>query len=237
MARTTSRKLREREEREELILDHAQRLLQRDGFQGLNLDELARAVEYSKGTLYLHFETKEDLALSICTRAMRLRANLFERAYAFQGSSRERISAIGYAARKWSRDYPDMLRVQMMLKSLSFWERASEDRRRLHGIEAGRTFHHLNQIVIEALIAGDLPAGTHPPLVTLSLSSATLGSEVAANDADLQMLSGQADPGIMTRMCQDRMCDGWQWRPLSTSANWNYPAVEARLRAKIFTED
>src|SRR6516225_5463962 len=58
-----ARKERERAAREELILDHAQRMLLRDGFQNLNLDELAEAVEYSKGTLYLHFKTKEDIAL------------------------------------------------------------------------------------------------------------------------------------------------------------------------------
>jgi AcrR family transcriptional regulator len=234
---STARKQRERQEREELILVHAQRLLDREGFQGLNLDELARSIEYSKGTIYLHFETKEDLALSICTRSMRLRANLFERASTFRGTTRERVSAIGYAARKWSRDYPDMSRIQMMLKAPSFWERASEERRRQHGVEAGRTFNFINQIVTAAVIAGDLPAGTPPPLVTISLISTTIGSEISGNAADLQMLSGQGDPGALTLLCQERMCDGWQWQPLSTSPAWNYPALEKRLRAEIFPED
>jgi AcrR family transcriptional regulator len=237
MVGTSSRKQRERHDREELILDHAQRLLHRDGFQGLNLDELARSVEYSKGTLYLHFETKEDLALSICTRAIRLRADLFDRAAKFRGTTRERIACLGYAARKWSRDYPDMSRMQMMLKAPSFWERASEERRRQHGIEAGRAFYHLNQIATEAVIVGDLPAGTPAPLVTLSLISATIGSEVAANAADFQMLTGQGDPGLIIRVCQDRMCDGWLWQPLSSSPSWDYPTLERRIRAEIFTED
>ncbi|MCD6048934.1 MAG: hypothetical protein K0Q55_337, partial [Verrucomicrobia bacterium] len=55
-----SRKERERAAREELILEHGRRLLVRDGFQDFNLDELAKAIEYSKGTIYLHFQTKED---------------------------------------------------------------------------------------------------------------------------------------------------------------------------------
>src|SRR5262249_1429240 len=86
-----TRKERDRAAREELILDHAQKILLRDGFQNLNLDELAEAVEYSKGTLYLHFKTKEDIALAVVTRAQKERADLFERALGFQGRSRERV--------------------------------------------------------------------------------------------------------------------------------------------------
>src|SRR5438128_2388566 len=52
---TRTRKERERGLREELILNHAQRMLLREGFQNFNLDALANAVEYSKGTLYITF--------------------------------------------------------------------------------------------------------------------------------------------------------------------------------------
>src|SRR5229473_2976171 len=90
-----ARKERERAAREELILDHAQRMLLKDGFQNLNLDELAEAVEYSKGTLYLHFKTKEDIALAVVTRVLKERADFFERAAQFKGRSRERVGAIG----------------------------------------------------------------------------------------------------------------------------------------------
>jgi AcrR family transcriptional regulator len=237
MVGISSRKQRERQEREELILEHAQRLLQRDGFQGFNLDELAKAVEYSKGTLYLHFETKEDIALAVSTRAMEKRADLFDRASAFVGTSRERIAALGYAARKFAVQYPDYFRVQMMLKSHSFWEKASTDRRRLHGVQAARAFHHISRVVTDALVAGDLPPGTPAPLVSISLISVTIGSQIAGNETDFQILSGNGDPSALIQLCQDRMCDGWQWRPLSTSKAWDYAAVQRRLRAEIFTED
>src|SRR5690349_454525 len=44
-----ARKERERAAREELILNQAQHMLLKDGFQNLNLDVLAESVEYSKG--------------------------------------------------------------------------------------------------------------------------------------------------------------------------------------------
>ena len=46
-----SRKQREFQAREELILDHARDLLRAKGYMGLNLDELAEQIEYSKGTI------------------------------------------------------------------------------------------------------------------------------------------------------------------------------------------
>ena len=64
---TGERKRQEQEEREELMISHAGRLLLRDGFQGLNLDELARAIRVRQGTIYQHFCTKEDLVLAVAT--------------------------------------------------------------------------------------------------------------------------------------------------------------------------
>src|SRR5258706_7248989 len=92
---TAARKERERAAREELMIDHATRLLLKDGYQNLNLDVLAQAVEYSKGTIYLHFSTKEDLGLAVATRILKEQADLFERAPQFQGRTPQRVRAIG----------------------------------------------------------------------------------------------------------------------------------------------
>ncbi|HXG48037.1 MAG TPA: TetR/AcrR family transcriptional regulator, partial [Methylomirabilota bacterium] len=146
MSVTQTRKEREKAAREELILEHASRLLLRDGFQNLNLDELARAIEYSKGTIYLHFETKEDLALAIATRILRERADLFDRAARFKGRTRERLRAIGFACCQFAVTHPDYFNIELMLKSVSFWEKASPERRRLHGVQAGRLYHCMSSL-------------------------------------------------------------------------------------------
>src|SRR5271166_1581209 len=124
-----SRKERERAARESLILEHAARLLARDGFQDLNLDELAAAAEYSKGTLYLHFKTKEDLVLAVATRAVKHRADLLQRAAAFSGTTRERARAMAFASCQFMVTHADFFALELVLQSRSFWERASEERR------------------------------------------------------------------------------------------------------------
>ena len=50
--------------REELILDAADRLLARYGFRKMTIDDLAREAGIGKGTVYLHFRSKEEIVLS-----------------------------------------------------------------------------------------------------------------------------------------------------------------------------
>jgi AcrR family transcriptional regulator len=53
-----------REDLADLILDAADRLLARRGYRGLTMEELAEEVGIGKGTIYLHFESKEQLVLA-----------------------------------------------------------------------------------------------------------------------------------------------------------------------------
>lgn len=234
MSVTQHRKERERAAREELILEHGRRLLLRDGFQNLNLDELARAIEYSKGTIYLHFETKEDLALAIATVALKERAELFERASKFKGISRERMRAVGFACCQFAVVHRDYFNIEMTLKSPSFWEKASEERRRQHGLQASRLFHVTNAIATDAIRAGDLPADTRTQDVTLSLISVTMGSHIAGMQPEIQMLCGVDDPIAVVRRNQDLVCDGWGWKPLLK--DFDYAATDKRIKAEIFPE-
>ena len=54
----------ETETREEAILDAADRLLARYGYKKMTIDDLAREAGIGKGTVYLHFKSKEDVVLS-----------------------------------------------------------------------------------------------------------------------------------------------------------------------------
>jgi AcrR family transcriptional regulator len=60
-----------RQDIEDLILDAADRLLARYGYKKMTMDDLAQEVGIGKGTLYLHFRSKEDIALSRVDRLVR----------------------------------------------------------------------------------------------------------------------------------------------------------------------
>jgi AcrR family transcriptional regulator len=230
-----TRKERERAAREELILDHAQRILLRDGFQNLNLDELAEEVEYSKGTLYLHFKTKEDIGLAVVSRALKERADFFERALKLQGRSRERIRAVGFACCHFAKVYPDYFSVELMLKSHSFWEKSDEARQHQYGMQGGRCFRVVHRIVTEGFQAGDLPPGKmSSEQIVFSIAATAMGSHIMARNTHTAMMLGIDDP--LQALCQnvDLLLDGLAWKPLSSE--WDYSAVDRRIKKEIFPD-
>lgn len=230
-----ARKERERAAREELILDHAQRLLLRDGFQNLNLDTLAEAVEYSKGTLYLHFKTKEDLALAVATRALKERADFFERASKFEGRSRERVRAIGFACCHFAKVYPDYFSVELMLKSHSFWEKADAARQHELGMQGGRCFRVVHGLVNAGLQSGDLPAGKmSSEQIVFAIASMATGSHIMTRNTHAALQAGIEDP--LKALCQNVnvVLDGLSWKPLTHE--WDYDAIDRRIKKEIFPE-
>lgn len=232
MTVTSTRKQRQRRERETLILDHAARLLARDGYQDLNLDELARAVEYSKGTLYLHFKTKEDLVLAVATHALRHRADLLERAAAYPGSTRTRERAMGFACCEFTASHPEFFTVELMLQARSFWNRVSKERQDNHLAEARRVWTLLNRVVAEAVAAGDLPAGTPLEEVTLSVMAVTVGSHCVLTQPQLQSLCGWRDTMATLLLHQERLLDGWGWQPVANGRR--QAALDRRICKDLF---
>lgn len=233
---TQTRKARERAAREALILDHARQMLAAQGYLDLNLDELARRVEYSKGTLYQHFVSKEDLVMAIAVQGMELRAALFERAAGFRAAgSRERIQAFSVAAAQFCHAYPDYFEVEMLVKLASFAGRASDERQEALALCAGRCFRAVGAVVHAALAAGDLPPDGPPPeRIVFAIASVSIGSEIMGRLPALRLLAGIDDLPMTVRTNQCLLLDGLGWRPLSR--DYDMAAVDRRLRAELFPE-
>src|SRR5829696_5164497 len=61
------------------ILDATDSLLSRYGYKKMTIDDLAREVGIGKGTVYLHFSSKEEIALSHIDRIIeRMKVRLKE---------------------------------------------------------------------------------------------------------------------------------------------------------------
>lgn len=63
----TERKTRQKQALRERILDAARRIVVREGFAALSMRKIADAIEYSPATLYLHFESRDEIARALCT--------------------------------------------------------------------------------------------------------------------------------------------------------------------------
>ncbi|MBV9259518.1 MAG: TetR/AcrR family transcriptional regulator [Ktedonobacteraceae bacterium] len=67
---TPSLKEKQRQEREDLIIQAAEEVLLEKGYYETSMDEIAARVGIAKGTIYKHFPGKEDLVLGIFKRDM-----------------------------------------------------------------------------------------------------------------------------------------------------------------------
>jgi AcrR family transcriptional regulator len=62
----TERKTHQKQALRERILDAARRIVIREGFAALSMRKIADAIEYSPATLYLHFESRDEIARALC---------------------------------------------------------------------------------------------------------------------------------------------------------------------------
>jgi TetR/AcrR family fatty acid metabolism transcriptional regulator len=89
-----SLKERQRQEREALILQVAEEVLLEKGYYETSIDEIAARVGIAKGTVYLHFPSKEDLVIAIFARDMRSFLQNIDKAVETKPTSQAKLEAI-----------------------------------------------------------------------------------------------------------------------------------------------
>lgn len=99
------RREREKEQRRNSILDAAEEIFFNRGIHLATMDEVAEKAEFSKGTLYLYFKSKEELYHGIVIRALNLLKEMFKNAVAGHKTGLEQVRAIGEAYYEYSQKY------------------------------------------------------------------------------------------------------------------------------------
>ncbi len=235
---TSLRKQREVRLREQMLLETARRLLIEQGYAGLTMDRLAEATEYSKGTVYQHFSTKEDLVSALAIQSMEQRKNLFHRALAFHGRPRERFIGVGMADELFVRLHPHYVRSELIIKMADLEDRASNERRgTLHDLEC-LCFADVSKVIEEAIDQGDLtlPKGWAPNEIVFNLLAMSIGTHnVMLNFRSLLQQTGITEPLIALREGIPIFLDGLGWKPLSSE--WDYADTFRRLSKEIFADE
>lgn len=126
-----TRKQREIIARKELILDISAKLIAEQGFSNFGMDRIAELTEYSKGTIYQHFQCKEEVLMHLCIRGLRTWRDFFDRALKLRGNSRERLLAIHLAHHFYAKLYPVEYESIYTVKSAGVREKISRRATRL----------------------------------------------------------------------------------------------------------
>jgi len=230
------RKARERAAREELIVEEAGTLLRQHGYLGLNLDELAGRIEYSKATIYNHFDSKEDLLAAVDHRHLQVRAELFSRALVFQGNSRERMFVVGWADRIVTAMFPQWSTLHQLMCTPSIEEKISKQRLRANERISKRCFEVSYEIIRQARAAGDLPPRVPSGAQIMSgLISLSKGAHLLEEGKDRLPAAAGLEPLEMLTQNYQFYLDGVGWKPLH--AEHDYKATARRIRREVFRSE
>ncbi len=231
------RKQREFQEREQLILDTAQQMLHQHGYAHLTMERVADTVEYSKGTIYNHFSSKEDLVCSLCCRCISNLIELFRRAYDYPGTTRERFSSIGIAYSLYHQLNPlDAQNIQIV-KTNAVREKLSVGKRE----EMSALEHEITQLcmnlVNEAMQAGDIQDAENHSADTIVFGFWSMlygGMLLAQSDIPLEDL-GFSPVIMMLWNNSQRLMDAYGWKPLSKDTDSD--ALFTKICSALFAEE
>lgn len=219
--RTPTRKQRELAEREQLILDTAQTMLHEHGYNHLTMERIAETVEYSKGTIYNHFASKEDLVCSLCCRCITNLIEIFERAYQLEGSTRERYLAIGIGFSLYHQFHPmDSQNIQT-LKNNAVREKVSKEKlAEMESLEHKIT-NIAQSIVQDAIHCGDLDKKHQDNVSTIVFGCWSMHyGALLLDQSDIPLHRLGFSPVVKMLWHNSNIyLDGYNWQPLSATTD------------------
>lgn len=223
--------------RVELILGKASELMARHGYQGFTMADLAREIDYAKGTLYLHFQSKEDMAAAMSARNLERRAQLLEVASDVSCESREQFMALMLAEQRFYAEVPGHFSWDQMLHQPSFWEKVSEERKQAHSAATARCLSCIEKVVRRAVDCGDLEMDEKRIRPTvLMLVAFALGQTMVVAAKELRDYAKISESFRMLEEGLQTLLDGLGWGPLGDEFHWKIrrPALLRKLKPIFF---
>jgi AcrR family transcriptional regulator len=233
---TTLRKQREVLQRELHLLEVARKMLVAHGYAGLSMDRLAEATEYSKGTVYQHFSTKEDLVMALAAQSLEQRTALFDRVAHFKARPRERMQGIGVADELFAKTYPYSFRSELIIKMADLGDRATPERRERLEAHEHRCTGIVRGFIEEAIEVGDLDPSASVSRVMFAVITMVIGTHtVTSSFGSMMNKTGIFNPFDALRDNIQVLLDGFGWKPLSTE--WDYAETDRRIAKEVFADE
>ncbi|MEM1032294.1 MAG: helix-turn-helix domain-containing protein [Myxococcota bacterium] len=216
------RRERERAARRDHILDAAERVFWREGFEAAKMGAIAEAAQLAKGTLYLYFRDKDHLALGLATRHQ---AELLARFATLQDEVRARGEAGLSLLRRLLTAYADHMQNPLahLRMVMSRWATGRAFDPQTEGCQRAqenvvRIFTTIRDAIVCAQREGDLPTDVGPEALVGFLFSSVNGSlllrlqmscfpapELAG---DQVMMSTSAHIDLLLDACRHRAASG-----------------------------
>jgi len=224
-------------DREQELLVLAEHIILEQGISNLTMDKLVAASDYSKGTVYNHFSSKEDLFCALCVKCIKLLLTRFSKISQFEGNSREKVLACHYAYRLHVLMNPTLFAITILSQSPAVQEKCSKERLDEYRKLDQQATAIIDELHKEAVDQGDLRVSIGVSVNSLVFASwaMSFGTNsllaVATNLETIQRL--EMDNTLLVNV--SLLMDGMGWQPLSTE--FDYQQTWQRIGREIFADE
>jgi AcrR family transcriptional regulator len=223
--------------REQELIELAHDFVNKYGFTALNMDKLAAQCSYSKGTVYNHFKSKEDLISALAIYGLTTLNELIAKAAMFEGTTREKSLALHYAYHLYSRVEPTLFNCVVSAGTPSVKEKSSQWR--LDSIMKldSQISQTSMDVMQQAIDNNDLPVTTQDKLLSLTFANWAMGyGTIVLLNSSLSsemIIQNREQHTLLNNI--NMLLDGMEWQALS--AEVDYQTTWRRIEQQIFAEE
>lgn len=231
-----SKRQQVKQQREQELLVLAQQILQQEGFAGLTMDRLTALSSVSKGTIYNHFSSKEDLFTALSVDSLQRQLALFQTAQLLPGNTREKVLALHLAYHRFSMTEPTLFLCLLTATTPAVVEKSSASRLALRQQLEMQLAAICEQLIAKAIAQGELvlPSGQSTDALAFVQWAQAFGSNALLKPTQQLGLFSQLQPQPTLLLGFNLLLDGLNWKPLSSE--WDYDASWARIMLQLAIE-
>ena len=159
-------KHRELVQRDEIFLSLAREIIVKEGLHLLTMSRLAEVSGFTRGTLYQRYGSREGVLLELWLQSVAELTALMEKAFEYDGLTRERVTAATEVVKHYYEQHPENLRLMGAVGSEDVTKRITEDQSMRMAEVDERAAGLLGPLTEEAIESGELvlPPGATPAL-------------------------------------------------------------------------
>ncbi|MBL4829935.1 MAG: TetR/AcrR family transcriptional regulator [Aliivibrio sp.] len=224
-------------DREKELLQIAKDLVTAEGFANLTMEKIAAASPYSKGTVYNHFTSKEDVISALCILGMKKQQAMFNKALTFNGTTREKAMAFHVAYRTFSRLEPILFMCVLTAKTRWIVEKTSPQRNEVLNSLEEDIIDMADKIFLSGVEAGDLILSPALSIDTIIFANwaVSFGSNALINNATNSRCINRIQETNSMLHNVNIVLDGLNWKP--SSSEWDYKRSWTRAENELFPEE
>lgn len=229
-----SLRTRQRQQREAQLLQLARHIVQHEGFAALTMDRLTALSDVSKGTIYNHFCSKEDVLTALSISALQRLNLLFQLAVRHGRHSRECALALHYCYCLFGESEPALFLCLFSAATPAVLEKASAERLELRLQLEQQLLAQCEQLIQQACQQQVLPSAATALVGNYAYLNWALAFGSNALFAPGQHLGLFQHIGLADVCLQgvNLLFDGMGWQPLSAQQDYQQYWQQLELQLK-----